>query len=213
MNLKRPTLRLTPLQADDDDGTTHHDGAHALEFEFDADAPKAAINVSVVLPGAPRGDTGGTDQSRSCKAVALTVALPLRRSCQRRSSRLPLTAPDPRVLSHVLSRHDTSSGDDITVTELSTKSGLYLIAQHYSSVYSTQSSTLLSTLPISCKVWYGYLYSGGSYSRFWTTSRMPRNTSCCSSINRRLVGTSYLPGQLAFPHATRAVHPRKRCGH
>lgn len=56
VNLKRPTLRLTPLQPDEEDTQAHqeHDGAHALEFEFDADAPKAAINVSVVLPGAPR---------------------------------------------------------------------------------------------------------------------------------------------------------------
>ncbi|KZV67279.1 hypothetical protein PENSPDRAFT_584133 [Peniophora sp. CONT] len=54
VNLKRPTLRLTPLQPDADDAHTYQDGAHALEFEFDADAPKCAINVSVVLPGAPR---------------------------------------------------------------------------------------------------------------------------------------------------------------
>ncbi|EIN08449.1 hypothetical protein PUNSTDRAFT_52848 [Punctularia strigosozonata HHB-11173 SS5] len=47
VNLKRPTLRLTPLEKQADDET--HDHHHALEFEYDCDAPKCAIDVSVVL--------------------------------------------------------------------------------------------------------------------------------------------------------------------
>lgn len=47
MNLKRPTLRLSPLKAQEDDESNHLQ--HALEFEYDCDAPKCGISVHVVL--------------------------------------------------------------------------------------------------------------------------------------------------------------------
>lgn len=43
VNLKRPSLRLSPLATAQD---------HALEFEYDCDAPKCAVHVHVVLPNA-----------------------------------------------------------------------------------------------------------------------------------------------------------------
>ncbi|KAG1823560.1 uncharacterized protein BJ212DRAFT_1325200 [Suillus subaureus] len=52
VNLKRPTLRLCPLTIssgeDSDQVDSHHN--HGLEFEYDCDAAKCRINVSVVLP-------------------------------------------------------------------------------------------------------------------------------------------------------------------
>lgn len=52
VNLKRPTLRLCPLTIssgdDQDQVDSHHN--HGLEFEYDCDAAKCRINVSVVLP-------------------------------------------------------------------------------------------------------------------------------------------------------------------
>ncbi|KAF7983470.1 hypothetical protein HWV62_21764 [Athelia sp. TMB] len=48
VNLKRPTLRLTPLTADDEGEHEHHE--HGLEFEYDCDAPRCGIYVSVLLP-------------------------------------------------------------------------------------------------------------------------------------------------------------------
>ncbi|KAL4261485.1 E3 ubiquitin-protein ligase MGRN1/RNF157-like protein [Pleurotus pulmonarius] len=59
VNLKRPTLRLSPLapssEAVDDVGdTNHHHHHHGLEFEFDCDAPKCGIYVHVhLLPEHP----------------------------------------------------------------------------------------------------------------------------------------------------------------
>ncbi|PPR00757.1 hypothetical protein CVT24_000782 [Panaeolus cyanescens] len=51
VNLKRPTLRLSPLSSHSDDPASseeqHH---HALEFEYDCDAPKCGIYVNVHLP-------------------------------------------------------------------------------------------------------------------------------------------------------------------
>ncbi|KAF8155672.1 hypothetical protein B0H34DRAFT_789768 [Crassisporium funariophilum] len=53
VNLKRPTLRLSPLASVPDDPSTanvsdqHH---HGLEFEYDCDAPKCGIYVHVYLP-------------------------------------------------------------------------------------------------------------------------------------------------------------------
>lgn len=52
VNLKRPTLRLCPLiisSGDDPDQVDSHHN-HGLEFEYDCDAAKCRINVSVVLP-------------------------------------------------------------------------------------------------------------------------------------------------------------------
>ncbi|KAL1946247.1 hypothetical protein VTO73DRAFT_15374 [Trametes versicolor] len=53
VNLKRPTLRLSPLENDtSSDDADHVDSQHhhALEFEFDCDAPKSGIRVHVLLP-------------------------------------------------------------------------------------------------------------------------------------------------------------------
>ncbi|KAH9962844.1 hypothetical protein BC827DRAFT_1195313 [Russula dissimulans] len=56
VNLKRPTLRLSPLQAHPSDDSpddlinaeSHNN--HALEFEYDCDAPKCCIKVQVIIP-------------------------------------------------------------------------------------------------------------------------------------------------------------------
>ncbi|EJD51232.1 hypothetical protein AURDEDRAFT_111846 [Auricularia subglabra TFB-10046 SS5] len=45
VNVKRPTLRLSPL--------TDDPGHHAIEFEYDADAPKCSISVHVFPPATP----------------------------------------------------------------------------------------------------------------------------------------------------------------
>lgn len=47
VNLKRPTLRLSPLTSEDSTPDHHH---HGLEFEFDCDAPRCGIYVHVLLP-------------------------------------------------------------------------------------------------------------------------------------------------------------------
>ena len=56
MNLKRPSLRLSPLTppAADESNADQHPHAHGLEFEYDCDAPKCAIRVYLALsPGHP----------------------------------------------------------------------------------------------------------------------------------------------------------------
>jgi hypothetical protein len=52
VNLKRPTLRLSPLEtrtSDDPSGGAESHGNHALEFEYDCDAPKCGITVQVIV--------------------------------------------------------------------------------------------------------------------------------------------------------------------
>ncbi|OSX61076.1 hypothetical protein POSPLADRAFT_1145933, partial [Postia placenta MAD-698-R-SB12] len=51
VNLKRPTLRLTPLEIAPSDDPDHVDSQHhhGLEFEYDCDAPKCGISVHVLL--------------------------------------------------------------------------------------------------------------------------------------------------------------------
>ena len=51
VNLKRPSLRLSPLtpSAADDSNADQPLNAHGLEFEYDCDAPKCSIRVYVVL--------------------------------------------------------------------------------------------------------------------------------------------------------------------
>ncbi|KAF9073120.1 hypothetical protein BDP27DRAFT_1391127 [Rhodocollybia butyracea] len=49
VNLKRPTIRLSPLETLEGD-ESHHGSQHALEFEYDCDAPKCGIYVHVLLP-------------------------------------------------------------------------------------------------------------------------------------------------------------------
>ncbi|KAG5634159.1 hypothetical protein H0H81_003120 [Sphagnurus paluster] len=46
VNLKRPSIRLSPLASDEPEA--HHQ--HGLEFEYDCDAPKCGIYVHVLLP-------------------------------------------------------------------------------------------------------------------------------------------------------------------
>jgi len=49
VNLKRPTIRLSPLTSEDPAASdVHHH--HGLEFEYDCDAPKCGIYVHVLLP-------------------------------------------------------------------------------------------------------------------------------------------------------------------
>ena len=65
VNLKRPTLRLSPLENEASEDAEHADSQHhhALEFEYDCDAPKCAIRVSVLLapkhPMAGKPDASG----------------------------------------------------------------------------------------------------------------------------------------------------------
>jgi hypothetical protein len=49
VNLKRPTLRLSPLKPEDDEAAALSH-LHALEFEYDCDAPQCALTVHAVLP-------------------------------------------------------------------------------------------------------------------------------------------------------------------
>ncbi|KAI0064400.1 hypothetical protein BV25DRAFT_1823394 [Artomyces pyxidatus] len=64
VNLKRPTLRLSPLELHPSDDPDHVDSHHhhALEFEFDCDAPKAGVYVHVILN--PEQLQAGTSSSR-----------------------------------------------------------------------------------------------------------------------------------------------------
>ncbi|KAF8069000.1 hypothetical protein FPV67DRAFT_1490686 [Lyophyllum atratum] len=54
VNLKRPTIRLSPLTSDEptSPGTSDVHHHHGLEFEYDCDAPKCGIYVHVLLPKA-----------------------------------------------------------------------------------------------------------------------------------------------------------------
>jgi hypothetical protein len=68
VNLKRPTLRLSPLAPSEDpispgsEDEHHAQQHHGLEFEYDCDAPKCGIYLHVFLPnGHP--DAGSTPSS------------------------------------------------------------------------------------------------------------------------------------------------------
>ncbi|KAF8138078.1 hypothetical protein K438DRAFT_1922772 [Mycena galopus ATCC 62051] len=50
VNLRRPTLRLSPLAPAD--GVNMKDAPHLLEFQFDCAAPKCGVHVHVLLPPA-----------------------------------------------------------------------------------------------------------------------------------------------------------------
>jgi hypothetical protein len=66
VNLKRPTLRLSPLSPTEDSttNTDSHDH-HGLEFEFDCDAPKCGIYVHVLLsPDHPHAEPTTAPRSR-----------------------------------------------------------------------------------------------------------------------------------------------------
>jgi hypothetical protein len=71
VNLKRPTLRLSPLtihpsdDPSDDPPNVEMHSNHALEFEYDCDAPKCSITVQVIVPSNepnPSGDSGPSNQ-------------------------------------------------------------------------------------------------------------------------------------------------------
>ncbi|KAA1472091.1 hypothetical protein DENSPDRAFT_859296 [Dentipellis sp. KUC8613] len=66
VNLKRPTLKLSPLEMHPSDDPAHHESQHhhALEFEYDCDAPKCGIFVDVILtPEQRRSGNFGTKTS------------------------------------------------------------------------------------------------------------------------------------------------------
>ncbi|KAM5531539.1 hypothetical protein V8D89_014804 [Ganoderma adspersum] len=75
VNLKRPTLRLSPLENDASEDADHVDSQHhhALEFEYDCDAPKCAIRVYVHL--SPKHPLAGkADASGLCKLLVFETS-------------------------------------------------------------------------------------------------------------------------------------------
>ena len=68
VNLKRPTLRLSPLEdsQSEDTNADHADSQHhhGLEFEYDCDAPKCGIYVHVVLSPSHHLAEKSKDQTR-----------------------------------------------------------------------------------------------------------------------------------------------------
>ena len=68
VNLKRPTLRLSPLAPSEDpispgpEDEHHAQQHHGLEFEYDCDAPKCGIYLHVFLPN-DHPDAGSTPSS------------------------------------------------------------------------------------------------------------------------------------------------------
>jgi hypothetical protein len=78
VNLKRPSIRLTPIAVDATDGGggggggedqgAHH--LHGLEFEFDCDAPKCHITTHVLLP--PDHPDAAQPESRTSTSSAPT---------------------------------------------------------------------------------------------------------------------------------------------
>ncbi|KIM46815.1 hypothetical protein M413DRAFT_64213 [Hebeloma cylindrosporum] len=77
VNLKRPTLRLSPLTTVHEDSATPHVADlhhHGLEFEYDCDAPKCGIYVHVHLPKThPDAPSTSTHNSLSKLLVFETV--------------------------------------------------------------------------------------------------------------------------------------------
>lgn len=75
VNLKRPTLRLTPLEIAPSDDPEHADSQHhhGLEFEYDCDAPKCGISVHALLnpkhPLAGKPDASGQSKFRIYESV------------------------------------------------------------------------------------------------------------------------------------------------
>ena len=77
MNLKRPSLRLSPLTppATDDSNTEPPLHAHGLEFEYDCDASKCGIRVYVVLaPGHPHAKDATSGSGSTRVSIFDTVA-------------------------------------------------------------------------------------------------------------------------------------------
>lgn len=68
VNLKRPTLRLSPLSTEGDEASHDH---HGLEFEYDCDAPKCGIYVTVLLPHEHPDAPSSQSQSQSAFARLL----------------------------------------------------------------------------------------------------------------------------------------------
>ena len=76
VNLKRPTLRLSPLSpAADDSNAEPPLHAHGLEFEYDCDAPKCGIRVYVILsPGHPHAKDATSSSGPTKVPIFDTVA-------------------------------------------------------------------------------------------------------------------------------------------
>jgi len=77
VNLKRPSLRLSPLfpPTADDSNTEQPLHAHGLEFEYDCDAPKCGIRVYVVLsPGHPLAKDAASGSGSAKVSIFDTVA-------------------------------------------------------------------------------------------------------------------------------------------
>jgi hypothetical protein len=75
VNLKRPTLRLSPLtihpseDPSEDPSNLELHSNHALEFEYDCDAPKCNITVQVIVPSKESNPTG--DSGPSCQHITV----------------------------------------------------------------------------------------------------------------------------------------------
>ena len=70
VNLKRPSIRLTPLTATTDDPSPSEHlatitAAHGLEFDFDCDAARCNITLNALLPGPSHNSPSPSDPSSS----------------------------------------------------------------------------------------------------------------------------------------------------
>lgn len=77
VNLKRPSLRLSPLTPPTTDGSDVEPPlhAHGLEFEYDCDAPKCGIRVYVVLfPGHPLAKDAASGSGSTKVSIFETIA-------------------------------------------------------------------------------------------------------------------------------------------
>ena len=77
VNLKRPSLRLSPLTSPTTDGsnTEHNLHSHGLEFEYDCDAPKCGIRVYIVLsPAHPLAKEAASSSAPTKVSIFDTVA-------------------------------------------------------------------------------------------------------------------------------------------
>ena len=75
VNLKRPTLRLSPILIQpleeplDDLANAESRNNHALEFEFDCDAPKCCVTVQLITPSNEQDSHGSADRTTIYETV------------------------------------------------------------------------------------------------------------------------------------------------
>jgi hypothetical protein len=75
VNLKRPTLRLSPIviqsfeDHSDDLVNAESRNNHALEFEFDCDAPKCCVTVQVITPSNEQDSPGSFHRTTIYESV------------------------------------------------------------------------------------------------------------------------------------------------